>query len=166
VRRMTTTLKAMPPCAPTARPNHICYSSTLQSLVRPFVATRVALFVLTCLFAIQVQAQRCATVPYTQKLKSERHVLESEEQFENWLKNKIQNRSRALNTGRTQASHQVPVVVHIIHKGEAVGVGSNISDAQILSQIEVMNNDFQRFNADAGNTPAEFQGVAGSMDIE
>jgi hypothetical protein len=33
----------------------------------------------------------------------------------------------------------IPVVVHVIHLGEAVGTGSNISDAQILSAIENLN---------------------------
>jgi len=34
---------------------------------------------------------------------------------------------------------QIPVVVHVLHKGEAIGVGSNISDAQILSAINNLN---------------------------
>src|SRR6185436_125859 len=56
-------------------------------------------------------------------------------------------------------------VVHVIHKGEAIGSGSNISDAQILSQIKILNQDFPRANADAVNTPAEFQSVAGSVNL-
>lgn len=38
----------------------------------------------------------------------------------------------------------IPVVVHVIHSGQAVGVGRNISDARILSQIKVLNEDFRR----------------------
>ncbi|CAN0441729.1 unnamed protein product, partial [Phaeothamnion confervicola] len=53
-----------------------------------------------------------------------------------------------------------------IHDGEAEGVGRNIPDAQVISQIEVLNKDFNRLNTDAGNTPAEFTSVAGSLDIE
>ena len=60
----------------------------------------------------------------------------------------------------------VRVVVHIIHKGEATGVGTNISDAQVLSQLEVLNKDFNRFNVDALNTPGEFRSVAGSMVVQ
>ena len=33
----------------------------------------------------------------------------------------------------------IPVVVHVLHKGEAIGVGTNISDAQILSAISNLN---------------------------
>ncbi|MFM5955924.1 MAG: hypothetical protein ACKOQ2_01950, partial [Dolichospermum sp.] len=40
----------------------------------------------------------------------------------------------------------IPVVFHIVHDGDAVGVGENISDAQVLSQIDVFNEDFNLQN--------------------
>ena len=76
---------------------------------------------------------------------------------------------RKLMTGRTTetpATSVITVVVHIIHNGEAIGVGTNLSDAQIASQIDVLNKDFQRLNTDASNTPGAFLPVAGSMDIQ
>lgn len=39
---------------------------------------------------------------------------------------------------------RIPVVVHIIHNGEPVGTGANISFEQVASQIEVLNEDFRR----------------------
>ncbi len=39
---------------------------------------------------------------------------------------------------------RIPVVVHVIHNGEPVGTGANISFEQIRSQIEVLNEDFRR----------------------
>ena len=74
--------------------------------------------------------------------------------------------SKGSNLERQQAIYQIPVVVHIIHNGEAVGSEKNISDAQILSQISVLNEDYQRLNSDASNTPAEFQSLAGNFDVE
>jgi PKD repeat protein len=60
----------------------------------------------------------------------------------------------------------VPVVVHILHDN---GVG-NISDEQVLSGLEVMNEDFNRLNLDAINTRntenAPFLNYAASMNIE
>lgn len=38
----------------------------------------------------------------------------------------------------------IPVVVHVIHSGQSVGVGPNISDARVLSQIKVLNEDYRR----------------------
>lgn len=42
----------------------------------------------------------------------------------------------------------IPVVVHVVWKT----TGQNISDAQILSQLDVLNEDFRRLNADTANT--------------
>ncbi len=60
----------------------------------------------------------------------------------------------------------IPVVVHVLHQGEAVGTGRNISVAQIQSQIDVLNEDFRRLNADRTNTPAAFAGVASDPGFE
>jgi hypothetical protein len=60
----------------------------------------------------------------------------------------------------------IPVVVHVLHCGENIGVGRNISDAQIQSQIDVLNEDFQRLNPDRVSTPAAFASVAASFGIE
>lgn len=39
--------------------------------------------------------------------------------------------------------YTIPVVVHVIHLGEAVGVGTNISDAQIQSAINNLNTAYR-----------------------
>jgi gliding motility-associated-like protein len=89
---------------------------------------------------------------------------ESEAQFENWLRDfKTGN---PINARKSAAKFVVRVVVHVIHNGEAKGVGLNIPDAQVASQISVLNADFKRLNADAINTPTSFKSLAGSMDIE
>jgi hypothetical protein len=46
--------------------------------------------------------------------------------------------------------YTIPIVFHIIHKGESVGSGTNISDAQVLSAVEALNRDYRRTNADGG----------------
>ncbi|MCT4647218.1 MAG: zinc metalloprotease [Carboxylicivirga sp.] len=46
--------------------------------------------------------------------------------------------------------YKIPVVVHIIHNGEAIGKGANISFEQIKSQIEVLNEDFRRIHNSNG----------------
>lgn len=75
---------------------------------------------------------------------------------------------RTFGTGQrtTGEPFKIPVVVHIIHKGEELGIGSNLSEEQILSQIDVINEDFQRLNADTTLTPPEFSVVAGAVNIE
>jgi len=55
----------------------------------------------------------------------------------------------------------IPVVVHILYETAA----QNISDAQIHSQIQVLNEDYRRKNADAINTPDDFLAVAADTEI-
>ena len=44
----------------------------------------------------------------------------------------------------------IPVVVHVIHSGVAVGTGENLSYAQILSQMQALQRDFQNGAVDTG----------------
>lgn len=46
------------------------------------------------------------------------------------------------NPNLDKVAYVIPVVVHVIHKGEAVGTGTNISDAQIISAINNMNDAY------------------------
>jgi hypothetical protein len=111
--------------------------------------------------------ERCATVPYTKQLQQRNILREDKSQFEEWLRRRISERRVQMDAQQRQAvTYRVPVIVHVVHNGEPVGTGSNISDEQILSQIAVLNRDFRRLNADAVNTPAAFLPVAGSLDIE
>lgn len=57
---------------------------------------------------------------------------------------------------------KIPVVVHVLYNIPA----HNISDAQIKSQIEVLNRDFRRQNADTAFTPAIFKKLAADCQIE
>jgi gliding motility-associated-like protein len=112
-------------------------------------------------------AQECGTVEYNQDLRLKGVVQQSDEQFELWMKQQLNNTRQQDLIGRKRSEpYRIQVVVHIIHNGEAVGSGTNIPSAQVLSQIEVLNKDFKRLNNDAGNTPAEFLPVATSMNIE
>lgn len=58
-------------------------------------------------------------------------------------------------SSRTNDVYTLPVVVHVIHNGEAYGTGVNITDEQIQSAISALNNDFRHVvgtNGD-GNGP-------------
>lgn len=49
-----------------------------------------------------------------------------------------------LNLKSSNNIKRIPVVVHIIHNGEPIGTGANISYAQVVAQIEVLNEDFRK----------------------
>jgi hypothetical protein len=56
----------------------------------------------------------------------------------------------------------IPVVVHVLYNSTR----DNVSDAQIMSQIDALNRDFRKMNAESANIPAAFQAVAADANIE
>jgi hypothetical protein len=56
----------------------------------------------------------------------------------------------------------IPVVVHVVFKQEV----QNISDAQIQSQIDVLNRDYMRANADISRVPSVFQPRIGNPQLQ
>ncbi|MDR0413717.1 MAG: zinc metalloprotease [Dysgonamonadaceae bacterium] len=55
----------------------------------------------------------------------------------------------------------IPVVVHVLYRNTS----ENISNAQVATQIQVLNEDFRRLNADSTNTPLLFRNAAGRANI-
>lgn len=112
-------------------------------------------------------SEKCAHTLIEAQQEKELGVLGSKAVFEDWINQKIAQKNRQPQLLMTQAVPRViPVVVHVIHNGTAVGVEANISDAQILEQIRILNEDFRRLNADANRTPEEFLPVAADANIE
>jgi hypothetical protein len=62
----------------------------------------------------------------------------------------------------TRAVVTIPVVVHVVYNTAT----QNISDAQIASQIAVMNADFRKLNADVSLVPAGFAPLAADCEIQ
>lgn len=60
----------------------------------------------------------------------------------------------------------IPVVVHVFHKGEAIGTGTNISVQQIQSQITALNEDFRRLNSNISSAPPAHRGWSADVLIE
>ncbi|QZK90004.1 zinc metalloprotease [Flavobacterium sp. CHNK8] len=77
--------------------------------------------------------------------------------------NKIEEFTKnAMTKGRlVNGKIEIPVVVNVLYNSAA----ENISLAQIQSQIDVLNADFNATNADFSSTPALFSGVAANVGI-
>ncbi len=81
-------------------------------------------------------------------------IAEIERFTEEYLRNHPEHRSGSLIT--------IPVVVNVLYRTNA----ENISDAQIQTQIDVLNADFGATNSDIGGVPSLFTGVkAGDTGI-
>jgi hypothetical protein len=71
-----------------------------------------------------------------------------------------------INNGNPEVSYNIPTIVHIIHNSnENVGSGRNISATRVVEQLQVLNDDFRRTNADKTNTPSYFTGVAADCEV-
>lgn len=64
--------------------------------------------------------------------------------------------NKALGKVLADGTLEIPVVVNVLYRTSA----ENISDAQIQSQIDVLNADYSGTNADATKIPTEFQPLA------
>lgn len=94
--------------------------------------------------AVAQTHRSCATVEIQENRRNNNLRVETEQQFEKWLNTKIENKLNAQSRTTEQAVYTIPVVVHVIHNGEAIGNGTNISDAQVQSQIRILNEDYRR----------------------
>ncbi len=113
-------------------------------------------------FALNVSAQReCASHQYVDQLTiadpSYKNRLADIETF-------IQRHMAVAATSRLSATTvvKIPVVIHVLYNKAT----QNISDAQIKSQIDALNRDYRKKNADTANTPDRFKGIAADAGIE
>lgn len=106
------------------------------------------------------QVQRCAVMEHEQYLQQQNPSRAADRQlFEQATQNWIANNQNAMST---QAVITIPVVVHVVYFNST----QNISNNQIFSQIQVLNEDFGRTNPDASNTPSYWTSIAANTDIQ
>ena len=99
---------------------------------------------------------RCITTEYEKHLQATDPSRMTDAQFEAWIAPYVDRYNNdAAYRSENAGIITIPVVVHVIHSGQAVGVAPNITDAQALSQITAMNNDYRRAAGTRGaNTSA------------
>ena len=113
----------------------------------------------------------CAT---TQFLSAQNRTCSAPEVLENLIKSNPEIQEQINNVERqTQAFVQrnpsvsertvinIPVIVHIVYNAAA----ENISDAQVQSQIDVLNKDFRKLNAEAASIPSTFLNLVADVEI-
>ncbi|NUM30821.1 MAG: T9SS type A sorting domain-containing protein [Bacteroidetes bacterium] len=95
----------------------------------------------------------------SEMLKSNPELIKSVNEYNNQLQNLSNSENKFFKKGTTRT---IPVVFHIIH---TYGT-ENITKAQIEDQLRILNEAYQRQNADTSNTRSIFKSVAADMDIE
>lgn len=106
---------------------------------------KIAVLIITAIFSIQVKAQEICGygMAHDYFMSTDPEYAKNSRETEERIREITQNQSgRAMTTNVLN----IPVVVHVVHIGEAVGTGSNISDAQILGAIQGMNDKYKAVN--------------------
>ena len=111
----------------------------------------------------QQSVPSCGTTEYMQQLRQDPNVAASLDEAEARLKAFLRDMPFS---GSRSGIVRIPVIFHVIHSGEPIGNGKNISDAQILSQIEVLNEDYRKLNSDINQVPGIFAGYTADSRIE
>lgn len=86
----------------------------------------------------------CFSTEYEKYLNTKSINRQTEAQFEEWMATKIQKQKLLKNGETTNSLITIPVVFHVIHNGDVIGTDENIPDAQLLAQLQVLNEDFRR----------------------
>ncbi|MCC6186316.1 MAG: T9SS type A sorting domain-containing protein [Chitinophagaceae bacterium] len=108
--------------------------------------------------------QKCASADLLQAaIKADPSILAKQADLEAKTKAFIKSRTLAKTTGTV---YTIPVVFHIIHNGEAIGTGSNVSDSQVNFQLKRMNEDFRKTNADTLMPSHAFYPLQADCEIE
>lgn len=107
------------------------------------------------------EGRQCAAMDVLEENKKadpelEKKMNDIENQTEDFIKK--QKKSRVGATGTLI----IPVVVNVIYNN----ANENISQAQIQSQIDVMNKDFSATNPDFSSVPSAFAGVKSNLEIQ
>lgn len=103
------------------------------------------------------QSKRCATVEYVNYRESVQpgYQHQTEKAFQ-------AARSKAENAvNKSTTTYTIPVVVHVVYNTAA----QNIPDSVIYNQIQILNEDYNRENADSVNLRSEFFPVVGRGKI-
>lgn len=91
------------------------------------------------------------TLPgYAAKLNAAENKAKAE--YEAFLQN-----ANSSKTNLVQSTYTVPVVFHVLHNGEAVGSGANISDAALIAALAQVNKDYGKQNSDTVNIDPLYQ---------
>lgn len=115
--------------------------------------------------------QQCATMEMDSLLRARNPELGTLNDFERVLQLKVLDIKKKMQSGRLAAPViTIPVIVHVVHNGEPVGQGRNLSEAQVKAQLETLNEDFRRrggtrgFNADPAGADIEIEFCPAAID--
>lgn len=134
---------------------------------------RYSLIISLLIFSLPLfsQDKRCGSDHYhEQKEASNPGLIKKKEEFNKLIAERIEAKKVAKIAGISaeEIIYRIPVVVHVIHNNSSNVIGGstsnkNISEAQIHSQIDVLNQDFRKITGTPGENN---EAVAADTRIE
>jgi len=86
--------------------------------------------------------------------------------YEAWIGDVLKKENQFANVKKVTTVYTIPVVFHIIHSGQNVGTSYNISQAQVNSQVTILNQDYRKTNTDFATTVTQSAFISASADCE
>lgn len=116
-----------------------------------------------CAGNLNGQMRSCGTFTYSQENETNNQRKDADFQWQQPLVTKA-NGVKTL-SARSGEVYKIPVVFHVVYF-EHDSFNQNISDELLLSQLDVLNQDFRRRNEDTALTRLIFKDVAADARIE
>lgn len=104
------------------------------------------------------QEHRCySTEMNNQAISNNPDLIRQNQELENFIQNYATVERRA-----SGVVYIIPIVFHILHNYGP----ENVSDAQVYDQVNILNRDYRRLNADTIDIVPAFQGMAADIEVE
>jgi len=133
--------------------------------MKKIVLTLAAAFSFSLIAFSQAPPKKdCGTMQHHEYLKQTRPNYQTDlNQYNQVIEQYLADKGAGLSVGKSSAAIvTIPVVVHVIYRVAA----ENITDAQAISQVQVLNDDFAKLNTDASKvTQPTFSTVASGAQI-
>ena len=100
---------------------------------------------------------------YQEMLRTDPEFAANRKKIEAFTEDYIRRQSQSPNkTLQGTPQYVIPVVVHVVYRTNA----QNVSNAQIQSQIDVLNKDFQKLNSDVTKVPSVWTSLVADAKIQ
>lgn len=107
--------------------------------------------------------ERCGTmIGYKERIQTDIDFAQNQAKLEQTISAYIKKMRTGEFTEFRSGNVVIPVVVHVVYENSA----ENVSDAQIQSQIDILNRDYRRLNTDVSGVPGEFSPLVADARIE
>lgn len=130
-------------------------------MIKRLLSIGLTLCLATSMYAQNFNQRVCPAQEIYDKQNQVAKTAEQRQMIEEKTRQFIENQKKGNVKARTGVL-TIPIIVHVLYRTAQ----ENISDAQIQSQIDVLNEDFRKLNSDASNTPSEFTAVDTEIQFE